>query len=210
MSKTDPEEPPRMIEAMGTTEQIRRAYDLWSTIYAKVAGPLEQGPRLRALELACIQPQDTVLEVAIGPGAIFLEVLKRVDKRIVVYGIDLSSKMLLKTKRFIDAEGYDNASLCRADARLLPFRTEVFDVIYSSYLLDLLKLRDMPQVLGEFKRVLKPGGRLVAVNLSKQVDDRISWMERLYLSASRSMGALFARELPSCFHGEPRESSKID
>src|SRR5438876_3220885 len=181
MAKIDREEPPRMIEAVGTAERIRRAYDLWSTIYAKVASPLERGPRLRALELAGVQPQDTVLEVAVGTGAIFLEILKRVDKRKTVYGIDLSSKMLHKTRQLIHDEGYDNVGLYQADARQLPFRPEAFDVIYSSYLLDLLELRDMPKVLHEFRSVLRPGGRLVLVNLSKEDADKISWMERFYL-----------------------------
>lgn len=71
---TDPLGSGHMIEAAGTTEQIRRAYDLWSYVYARVAGPLERGPRLRALELAAIQPMDRVLEVGVGSGAILLEI----------------------------------------------------------------------------------------------------------------------------------------
>src|SRR5438094_774455 len=181
MTKIDPQEPPCMIEAVGTTERIRRAYDLWSAIYAKVAGPLEHGPRLRALELAGIQPLDIVLEVAVGTGAILLEVLKRVDKRKIVYGTDLSPKMLHKARQLAHDEGHANLGLYRADARQLPFRGEAFDVIYSSYFLDLLELKDMPPVLDGFKRVLRPGGRLVLVNLSKEYADKISWIERFYL-----------------------------
>ena len=51
----------------------------------------------------------------------------------------------------------------------LPFRGEAFDVIYSSYLLDLLVLKYLPKVSGEFKRVLQPGGRIVLVNLIEKI-----------------------------------------
>jgi len=179
--KADPQEPPGMIEAVGTTDQIQRAYDLWSTVYARIAGPLERGPRLRALELASIQPADTVLEVGVGTGAIFLEILGRVKETKFVSGIDLSSKMLHKTRQLIQDRGCRNAGLYQADVRQLPFQSNTFDIVYSSYLLDLLELRDIPRALNEFARVLKPGGRLVLVNLSREDADRISWMERLYL-----------------------------
>jgi ubiquinone/menaquinone biosynthesis C-methylase UbiE len=179
--KTGAQQIPSMIEAAGTTDRIRRAYDLWSFVYAKVAGPLEHGPRLRALELADVQPRDTVLEAGVGTGAIFLEILKRVDRARVVFGIDLSLKMLRKTQRLVRDQGYRNAALYQADVNQLPFQGRTFGVIYSSYLLDLLKLKDIPRALSEFRRVLKPGGRLVLVNLSRENTQRISWMERFYL-----------------------------
>lgn len=169
-----------MIEAAGTTEQIRRAYDLWSYIYATVAGPLERGPRMRGLELATIQPADRVLEAGVGTGAIFLEILQRGDGRNPVCGIDLSSAMLQRTMHFIRNTGYRNAGLYQADSRQLPFPDATFDVIYSSYLLDLLELKDMPRVLCEFKRVLRPGGRVVLVNLSREDSEKLTWMERFY------------------------------
>jgi Methylase involved in ubiquinone/menaquinone biosynthesis len=178
--KADPQEPPRMIEAAGTTDEIRRAYDLWSTVYAKIAGPLEHGPRLRALELAGILPEDTILEVGVGAGAIFLEILRRVGQPNRITGIDLSLKMLHKTRQLTQDRGNCNVGLYQADARQLPFRSCKFNVIYSSYVLDLMQLRDIPQVLREFRRVLKSGGRLVLVNLSREQTDKISWMERLY------------------------------
>ncbi len=184
--KTDAQEPPRMIEAAGTTDQIRRAYDLWSTVYARIAGPLEHGPRVRALELACIQPEDTILEAGVGTGAIFLEILRRVSDSRQVSGIDLSTKMLDKARRLTQHSGYSNVGLYQADVRQLPFQSGRFDVIYSSYLLDLMELRDISQVLLEFKRVLKPGGQLVLVNLSRAEADRISWMERFYQWLPRS------------------------
>jgi ubiquinone/menaquinone biosynthesis C-methylase UbiE len=111
-----------VIEAAGTTDQIRRAYDLWSYVYARVAGPLEHGPRLRALELATILPDDRVLEAAVGTGAALLEILKRGDKQSVVCGVDLSSRMLQRTKRLVEEAGYCAMLSCIRQTRVVyPF-----------------------------------------------------------------------------------------
>jgi demethylmenaquinone methyltransferase/2-methoxy-6-polyprenyl-1,4-benzoquinol methylase len=134
------------------------------------------------LERANIQPDNKVLEVAVGPGHSFLEILKKVDPANTVCGVDLSPKMLAQTRRRIAAAELTNADLREADARQLPFPDNAYDVVYNTYMLDLIPLDDMPVVLAEFHRVLKPGGRLVLVNLSKRSADRRSWLERIYLA----------------------------
>lgn len=167
-----------MIEAPVSVSGIQSAYDLWSVFYGFIAVPMERTPRLRGLELAAIQPQDRVLEVAVGTGAALLEILKRVDKANVVYGVDLSPRMLTKARRTVARADFTNVDLRQADARSLPFDDNSFDVLLNSYMLDLIPLGDMPGVLGEFRRVLKAGGRLALVNMSK--DHRITVWERLY------------------------------
>jgi demethylmenaquinone methyltransferase/2-methoxy-6-polyprenyl-1,4-benzoquinol methylase len=47
-------------------------------------------------------------------------------------------------------------------------------------MLDLIPLADMPKILSEYKRVLKPGGRLVLLNMSKRDDQMRTMYERLY------------------------------
>jgi len=169
-----------MMEAKAATHRIRRAYNLWSYFYGGLLAPLEHKPRMLGLEKAGIQPQDRVLEVAVGPGATLTEILKRVDRTTVVCGVDLSPKMLEKARRRVSAAGYANLDLREADTRELPFPDGVFDVLYNSYMLDLIPLGDLPVILGEFRRVLKPGGRLVLVNMSKEDGSGRTWWERLY------------------------------
>lgn len=169
-----------LVESVCKAESIRRAYDLWSSVYGEVAAPLEGGPRLLALELARIQPHEKVLEVAVGPGHILLEILKRVNRTSVIYGIDLSWKMLEKSRRRALGTGYKNACLVEADTRQLPFGDRTFDILYSSYALDILGLHDITCALSEFRRVLKMGGRVVLVNLSKKCSKSRTWVERLY------------------------------
>jgi ubiquinone/menaquinone biosynthesis C-methylase UbiE len=169
-----------MIEAKAATYRIRRAYNLWSYFYGRLVAPLEHRPRMLGLEKAGIRPRDRVLEVAVGPGVTLTEILKRVDRATVVYGVDLSPKMLERTRRRVSAAGYANVDLREADARQLPFPDGTFDVLYNSYMLDLIPLQDLPVVLGEYARVLKPGGRLVLVNMSKENGSERTWWERLY------------------------------
>lgn len=172
---------PVIIEAVAPTERIRRAYDIYSHFYGKLAAPLERRPRMLALEQSGIRPQDKVLEVAVGPGATLLEILKRVERTNVVHGIDLSPKMLEAARQRVSAAGYDNVVLREGDARTLPFPDGTFDVLYNSYMLDLVPVQDIPIVLDEFNRVLRPAGRLVLVNLSKRHGSKRTWYEKLYM-----------------------------
>jgi demethylmenaquinone methyltransferase/2-methoxy-6-polyprenyl-1,4-benzoquinol methylase len=169
-----------MIEAKASTHRIRRAYNLYSLFYGAVVARLERKPRILGLEKAGILPQDKVLEVAVGPGITLTEILKKVDRTTVVYGVDLSPKMLEKARRLVSAAGCANVDLQEADARQLPFPDGTFDVLYNSYMLDLIPLKDLPVVLAEFRRVLKAGGRLVLVNMSKESEGVRTWYERLY------------------------------
>src|SRR5512141_674626 len=112
---------PAIIEAAATPEQARRVYDLWSHFYGWWAPLFERRPQMLALDQAAIQPHDKVLEVAVGAGGILLEIVSRVDSMNVVCGVDVSPKMLAKTRRRVTKAGHANIELREADARSLPF-----------------------------------------------------------------------------------------
>jgi demethylmenaquinone methyltransferase/2-methoxy-6-polyprenyl-1,4-benzoquinol methylase len=169
-----------MIEAHAPPDAVRRAYDLFSYFYGAIIAPFERKARLLGVERAGIGPRDKVLEVAVGPGATLVEILGRVDRDNLVYGVDLSPRMLSVARRRVARAGYGNVELRVADARSLPFADGTFDVLYNSYMLDLVPLAEMASFLREFRRVLRPGGRLVLVNLSKRNPRLRSWAERLY------------------------------
>lgn len=157
-----------MVEAPVEAKRIRSLYNLWSSLYGPLAAPFEEKARLLGIKLAKIKPGERVLEVAVGPGRSFLEILNKVGKTGKAYGVDLSPKMLSETRKFVESKkGLADFELAEADARRLPFKGNTFDVVYNSYMLDLIPLGDMQPVLCEFRRVLKKGGRLVLVNLSK-------------------------------------------
>jgi len=174
-----------MIEAQAPPETIRRAYELWSWFYGWAVVPLERKARMLGLDEVAIRSGEKVLEVAVGPGATFVEILRRVGPGGAVTGVDLSPRMLDRTRRRAFTAGWRDVDVKEADARRLPFADGTFDVLFNSYMLDLIPLGEMPVVLGEFLRVLKPGGRLALVNFSKRVAGRRTLWERVYEALPR-------------------------
>ncbi|KAA3644239.1 MAG: class I SAM-dependent methyltransferase [Chloroflexi bacterium] len=167
--------------------ELRKAYDRRSRAYSWFVAPAEFKYHLRALELADIQLADQILEVATGPGHTLLELVKRVHRDNVVHGVDLSAKMLELAKDYVNKAGYKNISLKQSDARELIFPDDSFDVLYNGYMLDLIPFDEMGQVLMEFARVLKPGGKLVLLNMSKEMQSSFSSREFLYQVLPRKL-----------------------
>lgn len=146
---------------------IRRAYDRRKWVYSKTIAVVEWPYHLQAIDRAAIQAGEAVLEVAVGPGLALLELAKRVGHGTMIHGADLSPGMLGMTKKRLSDSGFSKLDLRVSDARHLPFKDGQFDVVYNAYMLDLIPEEDMAGILAEFKRVLKPGGRLVLLNMSK-------------------------------------------
>jgi demethylmenaquinone methyltransferase/2-methoxy-6-polyprenyl-1,4-benzoquinol methylase len=159
---------------------IRKAYDARSWVYSKVVAPREHANHLLAIQQANIQPGEKVLEVAVGPGLTLVELAKKVGKDTKVYGVDLSSRMLQLAQNKMHQTGFTKFELREADCRELPYETDTFDVLFNGYMLDLIPLTELSMVVAEFKRVLKPGGRLILLNMSK-IDEKITRAEELYM-----------------------------
>ncbi|MEW6403624.1 MAG: class I SAM-dependent methyltransferase, partial [Chloroflexota bacterium] len=67
----------------------------------------------------------------------------------------------------------------QANARELPFSDETFDVVYNGYMFDLIPLDGSLPILNEMARVLKPGGKLALVNMSKR-NTRRTFFDTMY------------------------------
>ena len=161
-------------------DTIQRAYDRRKWVYSKTIAVVEWPYHLQAIEQAAIQPGEAVLEVAVGPGLALMELAKRVGPQTMIHGADLSPGMLDMTRRRLSKAGFSRLDLRQSDARRLPFKDAQFDVAYNAYMLDLIPESDMADILAEFKRVLKPGGRLVLLNMSKPSLEAKDSRERLY------------------------------
>lgn len=155
-----------ILEARYTHEEIVRKYNWIAPIYDLFGWLMESRARQRAIEIAEIKDGERVLEVALGTGLNFIEILKR-NPNGWVEGIDVSMKMIERAKKRISKIGQKNYNLNLGDCRYLPFGNETFDVIMSQYLLDILPVQDFIPILLEYKRVLKKGGRIVLVNMTK-------------------------------------------
>ena len=134
-------------------------YDLWGRL-------TETRSRELALALAKIKDGEAVLEVAVGTGLTFFEILEA-NPNGENFGIDLTPAMLEKALLKAAESGVSNYQLAIGDAFALQFPAQRFDLLMNDYMFDLLPEPDFSLVLAEFKRVLKPGGRLVLINMTR-------------------------------------------
>ncbi len=164
-----------ILEARYTHKELVRKYDLIASVYDLFGILAETKARHRALEMAAIRDGEKILEVAFGTGLNFIEILRR-NPHGWVDGIDVSGKMIEKTKKRIAKTGQRNYTLHLCDCRHLPFEDGTFDVVMNQYLLDILPVKDFIPILREFRRVLRDGGRIVLVHMTKGE----KWVNQIY------------------------------
>ncbi len=128
-------------------------------------GPRRAEARTRGLTLAGIKDGEDILEVAVGTGLSFKHILKQ-NPNGSNTGVDLTPAMLKKAKKRAKKYGANNYTLQLGDAYALDFPDASFDLVMNSYMFDLLPVDHFVPVLKEFHRVLKPGGRLVQINMT--------------------------------------------
>jgi len=113
------------------------------------------------------RPGERFLEVGVGTGWAFARVVGASGAG-GAFGVDVAAGMLAVARRRLrDEAGLAQAPLLLADARALPFPDAAFDCLLSSYTLEVLSRRDMALVLAECRRVLRPSGRVVLLNLTE-------------------------------------------
>lgn len=154
-------------------EQVRRIFTAWAPYY-----DLTHGSRLllrrRARLALAVATGDRVLEIACGTGLNLPHLRQLVGERGRVVGLDLVSEMLAVARRRIGRQGWTNVSLVQADAARLPFREECFDRVLCTFALNIIpEYRD---AVREVERVLAPGGRFVALEVSLTADSVPRWL----------------------------------
>lgn len=148
-------------------QRVARVYDVLAPVYDLWAEATEAGPRRRVLEAAKAADGHVLLDIGVGTGRVLRDFAGS-DRFPTCIGVDLSSAMLNHTRRRLGRLFGATAHLIQSDARALPFASDSSDIIVSCYMLDLLAEADIPVVLDEFRRVLRPTGRLVIVSMAVQ------------------------------------------
>jgi demethylmenaquinone methyltransferase/2-methoxy-6-polyprenyl-1,4-benzoquinol methylase/phosphoethanolamine N-methyltransferase len=141
----------------------------WAPFY-EVAGWLMsfgQLPAIRrnSLAVADLQSGERVLDVGCGPGSLTIPAAKKVGREGAVSGIDASPEMIEVAKRKARKEGAE-IDFRVSPIEALPFEDGTFDVVLSSLMLHHLPDDVKAEGLAEVVRVLKPGGRLIAIDLA--------------------------------------------
>lgn len=178
-------------------EQAEASYDRMSRWYDLLAGAFEWRHTSTALEMLGAGPGEEVLEIGFGTGKALVRLAMAVGIRGRVFGIDISGGMLKRAGKRLSRAGLGSGvELVRGDAASLPFGDESVDAVFISFALDLFDTAELPVVLSECLRVLKPGGRLCAVSLSTEGAGRL--VPRLYMRSRRVMPSLVdCRPIPA-------------
>jgi demethylmenaquinone methyltransferase / 2-methoxy-6-polyprenyl-1,4-benzoquinol methylase len=136
------------------SERARELFAPLGPTYDRYARLLSfgQDPRWRRFLVSRLPvgPEDTVLDVACGTGAVALELVRRTGCSVV--GVDQSPEMLAEARRRVDDARIE---FVQAAAQALPFEDASFDGLTAAYLLRYLD--DLPTGLAELARVLRPG-----------------------------------------------------
>jgi demethylmenaquinone methyltransferase/2-methoxy-6-polyprenyl-1,4-benzoquinol methylase len=162
-----------------TKGEAKQFYDRISRFYDCLIGAIERKYTGMALERLSVKEGETVLEIGFGSGRCLRRIAQSVGQSGKAYGIDISSGMLEVTKRRLEKTRLmDRVELYWGDAVSLPYADNTFDAVFMSFTLELFDTPEIPKVLDEVKRVLRPRGRLGVASMSKENGE--STLLRLY------------------------------
>jgi ubiquinone/menaquinone biosynthesis C-methylase UbiE len=132
----------------------------------------------RVIEFAELTADDDVLDVACGPGILACACAKVAR---MVTGIDITPAMIKRAKDLQAREKLENVTWHVGDVRSLPFSGDRFTAAMSRYAFH--HIIDPLDVLLEMKRVCKPFGRIVVIDMAAPSDSRqalaLNEMERV-------------------------------
>ncbi len=116
------------------------------------------------LRVAQLQPGETVLDVGCGTGSLLIEAARQMGSGERMHGVEPSPEMLAharrKAKPFI-AE----SNLVQGSGDHIPFPDVSFDVVFCTMVLHHLPAAMQVAAIGEMCRVVRPGGRMIIVDL---------------------------------------------
>jgi ubiquinone/menaquinone biosynthesis C-methylase UbiE len=119
--------------------------------------------REKVVQLARLKPGESILDVGSGTGTLAIAAKRLVGPKGTVCGIDASPEMIVRARNKAMKAGVE-VVFKNAVAEALPFPDAQFDAILTSMVLHHLPSEARQQGFREMRRVLKPGGRLLAVD----------------------------------------------
>jgi len=122
--------------------------------------------RHRAVDLAGLQPGESVLDVGCGTGTLALLAKERVGDTGRIYGIDPGPRQIARARSKAARRGA-NIDLRVGVIEQLPFPDQSFDVVLSTMMMHHLPDDLKRRGLAEIERVLKPGGRVIIVDFKR-------------------------------------------
>jgi demethylmenaquinone methyltransferase/2-methoxy-6-polyprenyl-1,4-benzoquinol methylase len=188
--------------------QVRAMFDRIAGVYDAMNSAMTAGLhhrwRTRAADLARVGPGSRVLDVATGTGDLALELAGRVQPGGEVVGSDFAEAMLARARakaraRLREAGGNGAAapvpSFEWADAMSLPYADASFDAATVGF--GARNFDDLARGLREMVRVVRPGGRVVVLEITTPARGPLAafyalWFDRAVPALGRALGRLAA------------------
>ena len=191
-------------QVQGMFDRIAGRYDLLNSL---MTAGLHHSWRERAVDRAGVSPGDAVLDVCCGTGDLSFELAGRVSPGGHVVGCDFSEQMLdLAREKALQRE-IESVRFEWADALSLPYDAGRFDAVTVGF--GVRNLADLDRGLREMTRVLRPGGRLVVLEITQPTRPPLStfyslWFDRVVpLLGAFSSDAEAYSYLPESVRGFP-------
>jgi demethylmenaquinone methyltransferase / 2-methoxy-6-polyprenyl-1,4-benzoquinol methylase len=180
--------------------QVRAMFDRIAGLYDRMNTVMTAGLhhewRRRAVELAAVAPGDRALDVATGTGDLALELANRVGPTGEVVGIDFSEKMLELARAKAEAR----VRFESGNALALPYPNGAFDAATVGF--GARNFSDLERGLGEMARVVRPGGRVVVLEITTPRRPPLStffriWFDRIVPAIGQIVDSQAYSYLPS-------------
>jgi demethylmenaquinone methyltransferase/2-methoxy-6-polyprenyl-1,4-benzoquinol methylase len=148
--------------------QTRAFYNRIARVYDLLSDRSEAPLRRAGLELLRAAAGERILEIGFGTGHCLVAIAKAIGPTGRAFGLDLSNAMLKLARHHLARAGLSHRVRLRCgDAAQLPYAAGSMDAVFMSFTLELFDTPEIPIVLRECRRVLRPRYRIVIVGLSK-------------------------------------------
>ena len=171
-------------------DRIAGLYDRMNTV---MTAGLHHQWRRRAADMAALSPGGRALDVATGTGDLALELAQRVSPGGEVVATDFSERMLelARAKANARSPGAARVVIQSANALDLPFDDGEFDAATVGF--GARNFSDLEQGLREMARVVRPGGRVVVLEITTPQKPPLSlffelWFDRIVPALGRLAG----------------------
>ena len=183
--------PALLTDPHAVADKRRRVRDM----FAAIAGSYDRNNRLHsfgrdqawrraAVRMADLKPGDAVVDVACGTGDLtlaFADAQRKLGSTAGVLGVDFTFEMLplAAGKSTAARVGYVNG-----DAQQLPLPDACCDVVSIAF--GIRNVQNVDAALAEFRRVLRPGGRLIVLEFSEPTNPVLRTLNDFYLRPSHA------------------------
>jgi demethylmenaquinone methyltransferase/2-methoxy-6-polyprenyl-1,4-benzoquinol methylase len=185
-------------------DRVASRYDALNSV---MTAGLHHRWRARAADRAELSAGDSALDVCCGTGDLALELASRVAPGGSVVGCDFSEPMLDLAREKAGTRSIEGVRFEWADALSLPYDASRFDAVTVGF--GVRNLADLDRGLREMARVLRPGGRLVVLEITQPTRPPLStffslWFDRVVpLLGSLSEESEAYSYLPESVRGFP-------